>query len=89
MWYDLCLLSPTGCDSPRSGCVASSALVPPSGYLNNTWPLTPGLLYPYSSSFMRSYASAATLGSIWNNGSLGGPQGKHYTGEYLSPPPLP
>lgn len=75
-----------GCDSPRSGCVASSALVPPSGYLNNTWPLTPGLLYPYSSSLMRSYASAATLGSLWNSGSLGGHQGKHYTGTL---PPSP
>lgn len=75
-----------GCDSPRSGCVASSALVPPNGYLDSAWPLAPGLLYPYSSSFMRSYASAATLGSLWTTRSLNGPQSKHYTGTL---PPSP
>ncbi|MPC18961.1 hypothetical protein E2C01_011861 [Portunus trituberculatus] len=68
-----------GCDSPRSGCVASSALMPPSGYLDSAWPLAPGLLYPYSSSFMRSYASAATLGSLWTTRSINGPQSKHYS----------
>ena len=78
---NLCFFPPTGCNSPRSGCVASNALVPPSGYLDSAWPLAQGLLYPYSSSFMRSYASATTLGSLWTNGSLGGHQGKHYTGE--------
>nr|XP_045607226.1 zinc finger protein Gfi-1b-like isoform X1 [Procambarus clarkii] len=68
------------CESPVSGCVASGPLVPPGGYLNNTWPLPPGLIYPYPSTLVRSYASAATLGSLWNSGSLGGSHNKHYTG---------
>lgn len=67
-------------ESPVAGSVPSGALVPPSGYLSSTWPLTPGLLYPYSSSLMRSYASAATLGSLWNSASLSS-HTKHYSGE--------
>ncbi|ROT78488.1 putative GFI-Pag-sens-A protein [Penaeus vannamei] len=65
-------------ESPVAGSVPSGALVPPSGYLSSTWPLTPGLLYPYSSSLMRSYASAATLGSLWNSASLSS-HTKHYS----------
>ncbi|XP_068247796.1 uncharacterized protein [Palaemon carinicauda] len=64
------------CESPMSGCIPSAPVPPPSGYLSATWPLPPGLLYPYSSTLMRSYASAATLGSLWNSHM---PHGKNYS----------
>ncbi|XP_042233396.1 uncharacterized protein LOC121873763 [Homarus americanus] len=75
------------CESPLGGCVASGPMVAPGGYLNSTWPLPPGLLYPYSSSLMGSYPSAATLGSLWNSTTLGGSHNKHYTGGPTPPNP--
>ncbi|KAK8738330.1 hypothetical protein OTU49_017424 [Cherax quadricarinatus] len=74
------------CKSPVSGCVASGPLVPPGAYLNSTWPLPPGLIYPYPATLMRSYSSAS-LGSLWNSSRLGGCHNKQYTGGPMPPSP--
>ncbi|CAL4122682.1 unnamed protein product, partial [Meganyctiphanes norvegica] len=57
-------------ESPLVGCVPSTGLLSGGGgggggYLSATWPLPPGLLYPYTSTIMRSYASAQAIDDIW------------------------
>ncbi|CAL4089250.1 unnamed protein product [Meganyctiphanes norvegica] len=62
-------------ESPVGGCVPSAGLLSGGaevgrGYLSATWPLPPGLLYPYTATSMRSYASAQAIGDIWNSHQL-------------------